>query len=129
MAAEKCVEEINRSKTSVMEHVFNVIDSKIQYLDYQTKGNVPPMVPSCTSAAGGGEAKSDSPLSLAEVERLFLYVEQQSRKKKLLLHLRSLVNRDNVLLILSLIADDKFSEFDEREINYILDIQSYRQAA
>lgn len=129
MAAETCVLKNSRSKTTVVEHAFNVIDSKIQYLDYQTKGNVPSMVPASTTDKNAGEAKSDSPLSWTEVERLFLYVERQSHKKKLLLHLRSLINAENVLLVLALLTDDKFSEFDEQEINYILDIRSFQQAA
>ena len=130
MATKTCVLQENKSKTTVIEHAFNVIDSKIQYLNHQTKGIVPSLVPTSTAHEEGiGEAKSDSPLSLEEVEKLFLYVEQQSRKKKLLLHLRSLLNPENVILVLALLTDNKLYEFSEREINYILDTKSYKQAA
>ena len=128
MANETCVLKDNKSKK--FEHALKVIDSKIQYLDYQTKGIVRPLLSETNNAEELiGEAKSDSPLSLQAVEQLFLHFEKQSRRKKLLLHLRTLLNLDNAMLVLELLTDDQLFVFSEEEIQYILDIDLFKKAA
>lgn len=130
MANETCALKNKQPKDSVVEHALSVIDSKIQYLDHQTKGIVRPLLPEAPpSKEVVGEAKSDSPLSLAEVEKLFAHFEQQSRRKKLLFQLRKLLTSKNALLVLALLTDDNLYEFTEEEIHYILDIESHRRAA
>ena len=128
MANETCVLKDNKSKK--FEHALKVIDSKIQYLDHQTKGIVRPLLSETNNAEELiGEAKSDSPLSLQAVEQLFLHFEKQSRRKKLLLHLRTLLNLDNAMLVLELLTDDQLFVFSEEEIQYILDIDLFKKAA
>ena len=130
MANETCALKEKQSKDSVVEHAFSVIDSKIQYLDHQTKGIVRPLLPKDQSSKEVlGEAKSDSPISLAEVEKMFAHFEQHSRQKKLLLRLRVLLNAKNAMLVLALLTDDYLFEFTEEEIHYILDADMHRRAA
>lgn len=130
MANETCALKEKQHKNSVVEHAFSVIDSKIQYLDHQTKGIVRPLLPeNQPSQEVVGEAKSDSPISIKEVEKMFVHFEQHSRRKKLLLLLRVLLNAKNAMLILALLTDDYLYEFTEKEIHYILDAESHRRAA
>ncbi len=128
MANETCVLKDNKSEK--FEHALKVIDSKIQFLDHQTKGIVRPLLSETSNAEEQvGEAKSDSPLSLQAVEQLFLHFEKHSRRKKLLLHLRTLLNNDNAMLVLELLTDDQLFVFSEEEIHYILDIDLFKKAA
>ena len=128
MANETCV--LKKIKSEKFEHALKVLDSKIQYLDHQTKGIVRPLLSETNNAEElVGEAKSDSPLSLQAVEQLFLHFEKQSRRKKLLLYLRTLLNLDNAMLVLELLTDDQLFVFSEEEIQYILDIDLFKKAA
>ena len=124
MATETCISERQNStdSVSVMDNIYGIIDSKIQYLDHQTKGIVRPLIKETICEENvQGEAKSDSCMPLEAVEKMFIQFEQQSKKKKLLLQLRMLLNATNALLVLALLSDNTLYEFEEKEVLFILD--------
>ena len=114
-----------QKKESLIDFVYNIIDSKIQYLNYQTKGITQPITTNNTSDDSTiGEANSDS-FSLEEAEKLFLQFEVQSKQIKRLLLLRKLLNCQNSIVALALLTDNVLFEFEEHEITYILESVSY----
>ena len=61
MATETCISERQNSTNSisVMDNIYGIIDSKIQYLDHQTKGIVRPLIKETICEENvQGEAKS-----------------------------------------------------------------------
>ena len=130
MAAKTCLSEIQNNTNSVIENIYGIIDSKIQYLDHQTKGIVQPLIAENSfEDTVEGEAKSDSSMPLEAVEKMFIQFEQHSKRKKLLLQLKMLLNSNNAMLVLALLSDNTIYEFDEREILFILDNKLNAKAA
>ena len=129
MATESSISKLDQTRESVIHNVYSIIDSKIQYLNHQTRGIVHPWLEEkAETGAVAGEAKSDS-VSFEEVEKLFLQFETQSKKKKLLLCLRGLLTEANALIALALLTENNLFEFDEKEIAFILDSGYQRYAA
>ena len=130
MASETCLSKLIQPDDSVIENVYGIIDSKIQYLDHQTNGLVRPLMqaPSFDKEVVGA-TKSDSSCFLEDAEKMFSHFEQQSRRKKILLCLRTLLDDDNALLALALLSDNTLFEFDTQEIAFILDKKTDKQAA
>ncbi len=129
MAIDTSFSKEEQTKESVIDFVYNIIDSKIQYLNYQTKGIAgslnlvdPPEDPV------KGEANSDS-LSLEEVEKIFQQFEIQSKQIKRLLYFRRLLSSKNAVVALALLTDNVLFEFTEQEIAYILDVHIKQRAA
>jgi len=130
MATEMCISERQNNTNSVMENIYGIIDSKIQYLDHQTKGIVRPLIKETSfEETVQGEASSDSFMHLEAVEKMFIQFEQQSKRKKLLLQLKMLLNSNNALLVLALLSDNTIYEFNEQEVLYILDSKYAAKAA
>jgi len=76
-----------------------------------------------------GAAKSDPSFLLEDAEKMFSHFEQQSKRKKILLCLRTLLDDDNALLALALLSDNTLFEFDTKEIAFILDKKISKHAA
>jgi len=130
MATKTCISEIQNNTDSVIENIYGIIDSKIQYLDHQTKVIVRPLIKDkALEDTVVGEAKSDSFMPLEAEEKMFLQFEQQSKRKKLLLRLKMLLNSNNALLVLALLSDNNIYEFDEQEILFILEGEFKSKAA
>ena len=129
MAIEMSFSKEEQKKESLIDFVYNIIDSKIQYLNYQTKGITKPIISdSILDNSIVGEANSDS-FSLEEAEKLFLQFEVQSKQIKRLLLIRKLLNCQNSIVALALLTDNILFEFEEHEIAYILDFQAKQIAA
>lgn len=129
MAIEMSFSKEDQKIESLLDFVYNIIDSKIQYLNYQTKGITKPITIDNTSDNSIiGEANSDS-FSLEEAEKLFLQFEVQSKQIKRLLYLRKLLNCENSIVALALLTDNILFVFEEHEIAYILDFQTKQRAA
>ena len=130
MATETCLSRLTQPNDSVIENIYGIIDSKIQYLDHQTNGLVRPLIqPPTLDTQVVGESKSDSSFLLEDAEKMFSHFELQSKRKKILLCLRTLLDSDNALLALALLSDNTLFEFDTKEITFILDKKSAKQAA
>ncbi len=129
MAIEMSFSKEEQTKESIIDFVYNIIDSKIQYLNYQTKGiAVPLSLDDAEQDTVQGEANSDS-FSLEEVEKIFLQFEVQSKQKKHLLYFRRLLNPKNASIALALLSDNILFEFTEQEIASIMDLQFNQRAA
>ncbi len=129
MAIEMNFSKEEQKKESIIDFVYNIIDSKIQYLNHQTKGIIEPgTIDNISEDTAIGEANSDS-FSLEEAEKLFLQFEVQSKQIKRLLYLRKLLTCQNSIIALALLTDNILFEFEEHEIAYILDVQAKRRAA
>ena len=129
MAIDTSFSKEEEPKESITDFVYNIIDSKIQYLNYQTKGIARSinLVDSSENTVKG-EADSDS-LSFEEVEKIFLQFEVQSKQLKRLLYFRKLLNTKNSIVALALLTDNVLFEFTEYEIAYILDFDIKQRAA
>lgn len=129
MAIETSFSKEEQKKESIIDFVYNIIDSKIQYLNHQAKGIVRPLnLNDVSEEIIKGEANSDS-LSLEEVEKIFLQFEVQSKQIKCLLYLRKLLNVENATVALALLTDNILFEFTIQELASILNIQTKQNAA
>lgn len=130
MNSEKaCDPKVGRSNVSFVENIYSIIDSKIQYLDYKTQELVRPLIGENTTEKSVGKSKMSPPENLKIEEELFLHFEKQSKMKKLLLLLRNYLNKENALLVLSLLADDQLLKSSQKDIEYRLDVSKRNQAA
>lgn len=116
---------LQNEKNSLQEHVFGIIDTKIQYIDYQTKKLV-------NGLLGLGEA--DVPLPVDHLDELFQFdlalpncnsfldrMEEYSKSKRLLLTMRSQLKEENAKLIFGFLSDNCFLKFDEEELKKLLE--------
>ena len=123
-----CTPKAGKITVSIVENIYSIIDSKIQYLDYQTRELIRPL-------AGENTLKdqvSDSKKGLEDLkneEQWFLAFEKYSKVKKVLLLLRNYLNKENAFLVLSLLADDKLVKLSQKELEYTLGIKQRNQAA
>lgn len=130
MNSEKaCDPKVGRPNVSFVENIYSIIDSKIQYLDYKTQELVRPLIGENTTEKSVGKDKTSPPENLKIEEELFLHFEKQSKMKKLLLLLRNYLNKENALLVLSLLADDQLLKSSQKDFEYRLGISEIIQAA
>ena len=123
-----CAPKVGKTNASVVENIYSIIDSKIQYLDYRTRELFRPLV---------GENTPPNPMypyentqtDLKSAEQWFLAFEKYSKIKKLLLLLKNYLDRENALLVLSLLADDQLIKLSQKDLEYRLGIKPKYQAA
>jgi len=128
MKKETCAPKVGLTTASIVENIYSIIDSKIQYLDYQTRELLRPLLGEFTQP----DQKSNSKKGLKDLkseEQWFLAFEKYSKVKKTLLLLRNYLNQENALLVLSLLADDQLVTFSQKDLEYKLGINQKSQAA
>ncbi len=131
MNKETCAPEVGTN--AFVEGIYSIIDSKIQYLDYQTRELLRPLIGENTTK----ELKSigeKNQRDIKIVEQWFLAFEKFSRIKKILLLLKHYLNKDKenqekAVLVLSLLADDLFIKLSQKDLEYRLGINQRYQAA
>lgn len=128
MNKETRAPKVGKANGSIVENIYSIIDSKIQYLDYQTRELFRPFIGENTQKDEKSTPKMD-PMDLKNKEVWFLAFEKYSRSKKTLLLLRNYLNKENALLVLSLLADDQLVNFSQKDLEYKLDIPLRHQAA
>ena len=128
MNKETCAPIVGRTNASIVENIYSIIDSKIQYLDYQTRELLRPLIGENTQKDILSSEKKD-PMDLKIEEQWFLAFEKYSKVKKSLLFLRNYLNNENALLVLSLLADDQLILMSQKDLEYILDVSPRSQAA
>lgn len=129
MEKHTCAPKVGRTNASVVENIYSIIDSKIQYLDYRTKELVRPLLGDPTQKFKEGLPLNESPETLKIKEQWFLAFEKYSRAKKILLLLRNYLDKENALLILSLLADDQLLKLSQKDLEYRLGISKRYRAA
>jgi len=131
MNKETCAPKVGTN--AFVEGIYSIIDSKIQYLDYQTQGllhrligeNTPPDKKNPTQ-------KGQKDLKIEE--QWFLAFEKYSKIKKILLFLKHFLIRNNsnqekAMLVLSLLADDQYIKLSQKDLEYKLGILKRYRAA
>lgn len=131
MNKETCAPKVGTN--AFVEGIYSIIDSKIQYLDYQTRELLRPL----TGEKTPKDLKSTKEKTLRDLkiaEQWFLAFEKYSRIKKILLLLKKhlLRNKENpekAMLVLSLLADDQYIRISQKDLEYRLGIVQRYQAA
>lgn len=128
MNKETRAPKVGKPNGPIVENIYSIIDSKIQYLDYQTKELFRPLIGENTQKDNKSTPKN-GPRDLKTAEIWFMAFEKISRLKKILLLLRNYLNKENALLVLSLLADDQLANLSQKDLEYRLDIPLRIQAA
>ncbi len=123
-----CAPIVGKTTVSIVDNIYSIIDSKIQYLDYQTRELLRPLIGENTQKDGKSDSKK-GPKDLKIEEQWFLAFEKYSKVKSVLLLLRNYLNKENALLVLSLLADDQLINFSQKDLEYKLGIKPRYQAA
>lgn len=106
----------SQTSTCLSVLVTEIISSNIQYLDHQINRITRPFQ---ISKPTGLPVKNDA-FQEKKIENMFYQYEVYSRKKWLLMHVKSLLNKTNALLILNMLSDNCLCEFEKEEIGFIL---------
>ena len=131
MNKETCAPKVGTN--AFVEGIYSIIDSKIQYLDYQTRELLSPL----TGEKTPKDLKSTKEKTLKDLkkaEQWFLAFEKYSKIKKILLLLKKhlLRNKENpekAMLVLSLLANDQYITISQKDLEYRLGIVQRYQAA
>lgn len=123
-----CTPKVGKPVASIVDNIYSIIDSRIQYLDYQTRELLRPLIGENTRMDDMSDSKK-GPKDLKIEEQWFLAFEKYSKVKKVLLLLRNYLNKENAVLVLSLLADDQLISFSQEDLEYILDVKQRNQAA
>lgn len=105
----------NLPSTSLSNDVFQILDSRIQYIEYQLSKLSQQSLDSNQSTSLFPETKS-----LLSIELIFKQIELHNRSLKLLLTLRSHLTILNAPIIFELLTDSKFMDYDEHELGEAL---------
>ena len=131
MNKETCAPKVGTN--AFVEGIYSIIDSKIQYLDYQTRELLRPLIGENTpKELKSTEEKNQRDLKI--VEQWFLAFEKYSKIKKGLLFLKQYLikdkeNQEKAMLVLSLLADDQYKNLSQKDLEYKLGIRQRNQAA
>ena len=131
MNKETCAPKVGSN--AFVEGIYSIIDSKIQYLDYQTRELLRPLTGENTPK-DKKSLKEKCQQDLKLKEQWFLAFEKYSKIKKVLLQLkyyliRDKENQEKAMLVLSLLADDQFIKLSQKDLEYKLGNFQIKQAA
>jgi len=129
MEKQTGVPKVGPTTISIVENIYGIIDTKIQYIDYRSKELVRPLLGDPTQPSEKGIISVENSDSLQWKEQWFLAFEKYSRRKRKLLFLRNHLNSENALLILILLAEDQFIHYSQKDLEYLLGINQRNQAA
>ncbi|MEM9823797.1 MAG: hypothetical protein AAF985_22120 [Bacteroidota bacterium] len=104
----------NEQQSTLKEAVFAIIDSRIQFIEYEQSNLV--------------KQHEDSPLN-ERLEKLIRKIEQFSRSLKLLLLLRSHLNLENAKTIFDLLTNGKYLSYSVESLTHLLQSNSLLKTA
>ena len=109
------------------EQIYAIIDTKIQYIDYQTNKMISSML---------GNSVNDAPKPSKQLDDFFKFdkahsncdsfldrMEEYSKTKRLLLIMRSQISDENAKFILGLLSDNTFLKFDEKYLKILFKVE------
>ena len=110
---------------NLLESVYAIIDSRIQYLEYQNDK----LFKSYLRKEKRGtqediltlDLRTESQFLLNNFEKLLSHLAISSKSVKLLLLLRNCLLKDNANLILELLTNDTYLKLSEEKLNHLLD--------
>ena len=108
----------NLPPTSLLSDVFQILDSRIQYIEYQLRKL------SRQSNRTDTKQLDSEHSSLYSMEMIFKQIELHNRSLKLLHLLRSKLNALNAPIIFQLLSDSKFLDYNEEELKKQLGIST-----
>lgn len=109
----------NLPSRSLLNDVFQILDSRIQYIEYQLSKLSRQSLQSNQSKAPSEEE------GIYSIEMIFKQIELHNRSLKLLILLRSQLSILNAPVIFELVTDSKYLDFDESELKVQLGVDEY----
>ncbi len=98
----------------LLEQVYGIIDSKIQYMEFQTNKMVQ------TIGISLDFKKLEEEQQHYQYEQLLFQMETYSKMIRLLLILRVNLKKTNALFILDLLSNNKFLSYSVKDILYLI---------
>ena len=108
----------------IVEHLYEIIDSKIQFIEYRTNE----FLNAYLNEEAAGEPVSDYDvdnmhgisISSSDNEYIFSQIEMSSKSIHRLLQFKSVLTQQNALLILELLTDNKYMDCTDFQIHEIM---------
>ena len=116
MTATTCASSHLNSTPCVSQLVKEILSSNIQYLDHQINRITRPF----TDRTWEEHNKKQEALPIDKMESMFFQYEYFSRKKWLLVHVKTLLTNTNAMLILMMLSENCLCEFNKEEIGVVL---------
>ncbi len=114
----------------MVEHVYGIIDSKIQFMDFQIKEMIKTRFGKLPEEISEGISYLPTHLkNLPEDERLLTSLEAYSRNISLLLLMRTTLTYLSAETAFYLLTNDKYLDFTEQQLRTILEEALYNQAS
>ena len=114
-----------KSSDSIVEQVFGIIDSKLQFTKYQTnkriKAHLEKYAIDISDCKEDCDFLSKIKSGIGHDATIFQYIESYSKTTHLLLFLRNYLNRANAKIIFELLNDDIYLNFSEKELKIIVE--------
>lgn len=108
----------------IIEQVYGIIDSKIQYADYLTQLAIQPFLDRETLQGGASFNHKNAPIkySSGHVGGAFLIqIERTSKTKRLLLLIRSKLCIQNAQIGFDLLTDDRYLNYTDKALTRLMD--------
>lgn len=117
-------------KLPVLEYVYGIIDSKIDYIELRTRN----ILEKFKNPTIGGSHRSDSIESFPSTtdltvdklsnDELFEHFERLSQSIYLLGQLKHSLTEDNAFAVIQLLNDDNYLKMNELQLNEILSVKT-----
>lgn len=127
-ATTKCLKK-NNGAPAIIEHVLGIIDSKIQYIDYQTNQ----AIQSCTNPVYNDCTEEELEVLIAtetfakDDNKVLDHIESYSKNISLLLVIRTKLNQLNAFLAFELLSRDNYLTYSEKVLRRLMDGTSLDQ--
>ena len=113
----------------MVEHVYGIIDSKIQFMDFQIKEMIKTKFGKLPEGISEGLNYLPAHLEdLPEGEKILASLEAYSRNISLLLLMRTTLTYLSAETAFYLLTNDKYLDFTEKQLRTILEEALYNQA-
>ncbi|MEM1319863.1 MAG: hypothetical protein AAGG75_06370 [Bacteroidota bacterium] len=118
---------IDLDNQPLIEQIYGIIDTKIQYIDYQTNRMVNNLigfdindVPEPDQEVAGFDNADNAHTNC---DSFLTQLEQHSKTKRLLLLMRSYLSELNARIIFELLSNDQFRQFEEKGLKMHLELR------
>ncbi len=109
----------------IIEHLYEIIDTKIQYIDFQTNALVSTILGYDVQRVARPEIDISSLNSFNfahnNCDSFLTIMEEYSKTKRLLLLMRSMVTTQNHQLVFDLLSNNQFIHYSEKQLSLLLE--------
>ena len=113
----------------MVEHVYGIIDSKIQFMDFQIKEMIKTKLGKLPHEIMIQEGHLPSLDDLPNDNRILDFLEAYSRNISLLLLMRTTLTYLSAETAFHLLTNDKYMDFTEKQLRTVLEEALYNQAS